>query len=83
MLTGLSWVVDLNSDLRELFSRTYGAVAREEPRYEHLHFMGHVFDDVEAPIWIDTWGHVTPEGNRLISREISALISDGLAKRDP
>jgi hypothetical protein len=83
MLTGLSWVVDLNSELRDLFSRTYEAVAREEPRYEHLHFMAHVFDDVEAPIWIDTWGHVTPEGNRLISREISSLISEGLAKREP
>lgn len=75
MLTGLGWVVDLTPELRDLFVRTYGRIEEEASTRESLHYLGHAFDDASEQIWIDTWGHVTPDGNRLISQAIASHIT--------
>ncbi len=35
----------------------------------------------DSQIWIDEWGHVTPEGNRLVAQEMLAIIKNPLLKK--
>ncbi|SRR5579871_89068 len=36
-------------------------------------FLGHIFDDVRDPLYIDTY-HIGPEGNRMVARRIAETI---------
>lgn len=42
--------------------------------YEHLWYIADVFEGHEEQIWIDAWGHVTPEGNRLVAQKMLSMI---------
>jgi hypothetical protein len=78
MPEALSWVVELNPRVVELFSLTYGRIETEADRREHLHYMGDVLDEVETEIWIDTWGHVNPKGNEVVAKRIATLVVPAL-----
>lgn len=67
MITGLNWVLNLDPSLIELFQQTYKEIEAATPLHEDLYYLGNMFDSVEESIWIDTWGHVTPEGNQIIA----------------
>jgi lysophospholipase L1-like esterase len=75
MITGLNWVYNMDPALIRLFRATYAIIEREAPNYEHMYYMGYVFDKTESQLWIDTWGHVTPVGNKLVADEMIDIIS--------
>ena len=74
MITGLNWVLNLDPPLVELFQKTYKKIEAETPNYEHLYYLGNIFDPVEESVWIDTWGHITPKGNQIVANELIRVI---------
>ena len=76
MISGLNWVLNLDSPLINLFNATYGRIEAKAQVTEHLHSLTNVFDEAEAQLWIDTWGHVTPAGNELVAQAIIEIIAD-------
>ena len=74
MVTGLSWILNMDSALERLFAAAYERIREEAEDAHHLHYLAHAFDDEEAQIWIDTWGHVTPEGSRLVAHMMAEMI---------
>ena len=81
LVNGLDWVLELTPERVALFEAVYGRIARaalEEPR---LHDLSGAFDDLDETIWIDTWGHVTPAGNRAVARAIAAQLERPLPQR--
>ncbi len=67
----LDTVLPLDPALRGLFETTYARIATAAGRDEHLHYLGGIFDNEPAQIWIDTWGHLTPAGNALVAHAIA------------
>jgi hypothetical protein len=55
MITGLDWVLRLDPPLVELFHKTYRKIEIETAKYQHLYYLGKIFDRVEESVWIDTW----------------------------
>lgn len=82
MIRGLNWVLNLDGDLADLFRATYLRVGIESRRTAGLHDLTDVFADQRSQLWIDTWGHVTPEGNRVVARRIANVIEGGRETRD-
>jgi hypothetical protein len=74
MIDGLSWVIPISEDLMKLFRITYDSVKEYSSEYDHLCYLGEVFDDNDTQIWIDTWGHITPEGNKIIAGTLAQII---------
>ena len=74
MITGLNWVLNLDTPLVELFQKTYKKIEAETLNYEHLYYLGNVFDLVEESLWIDTWGHATTEGNQIVTQDLIRVI---------
>ncbi len=70
----LEWVLRLKGPLASLFSKTYARLALEAAGEDRLILLTHVFDSMSESLWIDTWGHLTPEGNRLMAGEIDRTI---------
>jgi lysophospholipase L1-like esterase len=75
MITGLDWVLKLDPPLVELFQKTYRKIEYETPKYEHLYYLGKIFDLVEESVWIDTWAHITPKGNQIVTDELMRVIN--------
>jgi lysophospholipase L1-like esterase len=67
--------------LASLAEAVYANIASAVPDHEYLWFIADALDEERAQIWIDQWGHITPEGNRLVAREILASIGDQLAEK--
>ena len=61
---------------QDLLQKVWGAVSQvSDPRVIDLQ---DVFDADDASLWIDPWGHVTPEGNALVAqRMVEALEAVG------
>lgn len=74
MITGLNWVLNLDPPLIELFQKTYKKIEAETSDHEHLYYLGNIFDPVEDSIWIDTWGHTTPQGNQIVADDLIKVI---------
>ena len=74
MITGLNWVLNLDPPLVELFQKTFKKIEAEAHTHEHLYYLGNIFDPAEESLWIDTWGHTTPEGNQIISNDLISII---------
>lgn len=74
LLSELDWELKMDETLIRLSRETYTRVAELAPAYDRLYYLGDVFDRETGSIWIDTWGHVIPEGNLLIAREMCKLI---------
>lgn len=76
-------LTDYSPVMAEAFAATH-AVAQQRiagTGYEHVRFIGHVFDTVPGPVYID-WCHTGPQGNAIIA-EIMAqhiLTSTGEAE---
>ena len=74
------WALDITPALRQLFRSTYDDVARAVPLRPRLHDLSGLFDTVEDGLWIDTWGHVTPEGNRRVAEAMVEVLLPGLVE---
>jgi hypothetical protein len=83
ILEGLDWVLRLDDDLRELFSSTYSRIEVAARTRPGLHGLSDVFDHETSQLWIDTWGHVTPEGNRIVAQRILEVIEPSAPVSDP
>ena len=76
MVTGLDWVLNLDEGLRALFTETYRSVGERAEEELGLIDLSGVFDGTDSTLWIDTWGHVTPEGNEIVARAIFRQLTD-------
>jgi hypothetical protein len=76
MITGLNWVLRLDPPLVELFQKTYKKIESETSSYDHLHYLGNIFDALQETVWIDTWGHVTPKANQIVSDELLRVMKE-------
>jgi hypothetical protein len=74
MVTGLNWVLDLNPRLVDLFRVSYTNIETAASNNDNLYYLGDIFDHTREPIWIDTWGHITPKGNEIVSEVILRVI---------
>jgi len=81
MMTELDWVLVMDPELIALFTATYKRIESAAPTHQNLYYIAPVFDGVESQLWIDTWGHVTPEGNRLIAQKMLPIIEKQLAEK--
>ncbi len=52
----------------------YQNIAKKRPEYKRLYYIADAFDKHDTQIWIDEWGHVTPEGNRLVAQKMLRII---------
>lgn len=64
----------LDSDLATLAKVVYDDVASLAQEYENLWDISNALDEENTQIWIDEWGHVTPEGNRLVVEEMLSVL---------
>ena len=58
----------------ELARTIYDDILISLPDHNNLWNLEHSFDDEKQQIWIDTGGHVTPEGNSLVAHEIILVL---------
>jgi hypothetical protein len=66
--------------LAKLTKAVYGDITSEAADRENLWDIAYLFDEEDRQIWIDDWGHVTPEGNRLVAQEMLTAIESELAE---
>lgn len=71
----------LDPAMANLAKAVYENIASAAPNYRHLWSLADVFDKERAQIYIDDSGHITPEGNRLVSQEILAITEDLATER--
>ena len=64
----------LDPDLVDLAEQVYDRIENSQEQYERLWYIGDVFADRREQIWIDEWGHITPEGNRLVANEMLRVL---------
>lgn len=57
-----------------LAEAVYEKLALKAPDYKFLWDISDVLDDEDYQIWIDKWGHVTPEGNPLVAGEMLSIL---------
>jgi hypothetical protein len=60
--------------LLDLAEQVYRDIATIDWTEDRVWYIADIFDRQETQIWIDEWGHVTPEGNRLVAEEMLAVI---------
>jgi hypothetical protein len=60
--------------MNSLARTVYADIASAALADEHLCNIAHVLDEQDSQIWIDEWGHITPEGNRLVAQEMLTAI---------
>ena len=72
---------EFDPELINLTQAVYDKIYLSAPDYEHLQYIADVFKEQDAQIWIDAWGHITPEGNRLVAQEMIAAIEKQLAEK--
>lgn len=80
LLVDLNWELKMDETLKRLSRATYNKISRITPKYDHMYYLGEIFNNEIESIWIDTWGHVTPEGNELIAREMAKVIHQSSTK---
>jgi hypothetical protein len=66
--------------LASLAQAVYASIASAAPDHEHLWLIAGVLDEEPTQVWIDQWGHITPEGNHLVAQEILTNIERQLAE---
>jgi hypothetical protein len=74
MITELAWA-KMDSRLIQLLKASYARISKAQSNYQHLYYLGNIFDHDQRQIWIDNWGHVTPVGNELVSKAIVNIIA--------
>jgi hypothetical protein len=76
-LTQKEKLIGSNMDPRlvDLCRLAYLRIQAASEKQEWLVFLGDLFDHVDGQTWIDPWGHVTPETNRMIARKIFDVLA--------
>ena len=74
MVESPDMMLEKEPDLVNLFNETYRRMATRARERERLEDLSQVFNALELPLWIDTWGHVTPVGNQVVARTMVPLI---------
>ncbi len=60
----------------------YEKVADAAANHERLFYLADALDTEGSQVWIDAWGHITPDGNaRVASRMVDVLETQLLASR--
>jgi lysophospholipase L1-like esterase len=67
---------EFDAPLAYLVGQAYGYLTEMTLEYENLFYIADVYYDRDDQIWIDSSGHVTPEGNKLIAEEILNIVRD-------
>jgi hypothetical protein len=67
---------EIDEPLVQLANQAYNYLNEVNSEHENLFNIADAFNDQEDQIWIDSWGHVTPEGNKLIAEEILNIMRD-------
>jgi len=68
----------MDPGLRELAAEVHHDISNATREHEHLWDLASVFDQEGNQIWIDEWGHVTPEGNRLVAQKMITIMEGQL-----
>jgi lysophospholipase L1-like esterase len=71
---------ELDPVLADMANAAYSEVELLAPEYDDLWYLADAFDDLGEQIWIDSWGHVTPVGNRHVAEAMLAIIEDQLER---
>jgi lysophospholipase L1-like esterase len=58
-------------------ARVYAAAEKRAAESGSFLFLGRLFDGVKAPLFIDGWMHLAPEGNRLAAAAIARGLATG------
>jgi hypothetical protein len=69
----------IDQALRDLADETYQRIASEADNHVNLWYIADVFEGQNNQLWIDGWGHITPEANLLVAEEILAALDNQLA----
>jgi lysophospholipase L1-like esterase len=70
---------EIDPVLSDLAQDVYTQIEEISIEYNKLWFISHIFDEYENQIWIDAWGHVTPEGNQIVAEYILDVLIDHLS----
>jgi lysophospholipase L1-like esterase len=70
--------IEISGTLSQLVNQSYDYINHISKEFQNIHYIADLFDDRAEQIWIDSWGHVTPEGNKLIANEMIVLMRDHL-----
>jgi hypothetical protein len=70
--------LEISETLSQLANHSYDYLNHISEEFQNIHYIADLFDDQATQIWIDSWGHVTPEGNKLIANEMIVLLRDQL-----
>jgi hypothetical protein len=76
LLHSLDYALALPDDLRRLVAETWARVGRAATNDPDLYDLSGAFDASRDALWIDTWGHVTPEGNRLVAEAMLEALEE-------
>jgi hypothetical protein len=71
---------EMDETLVRLASAVYRKIAIASLEYEELWYIAEVLDDHIVQIWIDAWGHITPEGNELVAHEMLSIMETHLTQ---
>ena len=66
----------MDTTIVRLAAKTYKAVAARAPQRPGLFDISDCFAGIDGLIWIDGWGHVTPEGNEIVARSMTARMTE-------
>lgn len=73
---------ELDPALVDLYQAIYRRIEQTAPAFRNLYDLADILDSRPEQIWIDTWGHVTPIGNRLIAEGMLGIITGDLQTID-
>ncbi|MGB6366057.1 MAG: SGNH/GDSL hydrolase family protein [Thermoanaerobaculia bacterium] len=83
IVESLDMILELEPDLADLYTETYRRIAAQVSQRERLEDLSGLFDTEEGLLWIDTWGHVTPVGNKIVARAMVPFIVEQWPVGDP
>jgi lysophospholipase L1-like esterase len=70
---------EITPALSNLAQDVYAQIEEASIDYDKLWYIANIFDEYENQIWIDAWGHVTPEGNQIVAESMLEVIVDHLS----
>jgi lysophospholipase L1-like esterase len=70
---------EINRSMAELAVAVYSQIQKASDQYERLYYIADTLDAHEYQIWIDSWGHITPEGNYIVAQSMLQVLADHLS----
>jgi hypothetical protein len=71
---------EMDTSLAALSNSVYDEMVLASANNTNLWYIADVLDGQVTQIWIDAWGHITPEGNELVARKMLAVLESELSK---